>query len=138
LAARAHRCERKRFDAIEWDNVDGYANNTGFPLRASDQLRFNRMLAHIAHKRGMSVALKNDLGQVKRLLGDFDFSLDEQCFQYHECGRLHPFVAAGKAVFEVEYRLNRSAFCSKANSMGLISMKKRLRLDSWRRPCWKV
>jgi hypothetical protein len=39
MEARMDLCRRKGFDAIEPDNVDGYANRSGFPLTAEDQLR---------------------------------------------------------------------------------------------------
>ncbi len=135
LKARVAKCAAKGFDAIEFDNVDGYANNTGFPLTGTDQLWFDVWLANVAHRHGLSVALKNDLGQVGRLLPYFDFALDEQCFQYHECFKLKPFVKAGKAVFEVEYRLDPPDFCPKANELNFNSMKKRLSLKVWRHPC---
>ena len=64
LEARMDLCRDKGFDAVEADNVDGYANRTGFPLTAADQLRFNRFLAAAAHARGLSIGLKNDLDQV--------------------------------------------------------------------------
>ena len=64
-------------------------------------------LANQAHRRGLSAVLKNDLGQIKALLPYFDFALNEQCHQYDECGRLRPFVNAGKAVFGVEYKLDK-------------------------------
>ena len=64
LEARMDLCRSKGFDGIELDNVDGYQNDTGFPLTASDQLTFNRALAASAHARGLSVGLKNDLDQV--------------------------------------------------------------------------
>ena len=83
----------------------------------------------------MSVALKNDLGQVKALVPDFDLAIVEECFQYRECGKAVPFIDAGKAVLEVEYKLDRSDFCSKAQALGFSSMKKRLSLGPWRRPC---
>jgi len=34
-------CKNKGFDGIEPDNVDGYLNDTGFDLTATDQLEFN-------------------------------------------------------------------------------------------------
>ena len=34
-------CARKGFDAVEFDNVDGYQNATGFPLSGADQFRYN-------------------------------------------------------------------------------------------------
>ena len=114
LRKRFDVCERKGFDAVEPDNLAGYENRTGFPLTARDQLRFNRWVAAEVHRRGMSVALKNDGGQVDALLGTFDFAVVEQCFQYDECGDYVPFVRAGKAVFEAEYELAPSRFCARA------------------------
>ena len=46
--------------------VDGYANDTGFPLTGADQLRFNVMLANEAHRRSLSALLKNDLARSVR------------------------------------------------------------------------
>ncbi len=135
LAARLDLCQARGYDAVEPDNIDGYANDTGFPLTYDDQLAFNRFLAAEAHARGLSIGLKNDLGQVPDLVGDFDWALNEQCFQFHECGLLAPFVTAGKAVFQVEYKLARSEFCSKAKKRGFNSMKKHRGLGVWRRPC---
>ena len=75
------------------------------------------------------------LGQVKALVPDFDFAIVEECFQYRECGKAVPFIAAGKAVLEVEYKLDRSDFCSKALALGYSSRKKRHSLGPWRRAC---
>jgi hypothetical protein len=136
LERRLDLCRQKGFDAVEPDNVDAYANDSGFPLTAADQLRFNRFLAAAAHARGLSVGLKNDLDQAAALQPAFDWALDEQCFQYHECDRLQPFVRAGKAVFVAEYELDTAAFCPAARSAGLMAMRKRLSLDAWRETCW--
>jgi hypothetical protein len=103
LEARLDLAAARGCDAVEPDNVDGYTNNTGFPLRAADQLAFNRFLAAEAHARGLSVGLKNDVGQLAALVGWFDWALNEECYAYAECRRYQPFVAAGKAVFHVEY-----------------------------------
>lgn len=90
-------------DGVEPDNVDGFANNTGFSLTATDQLAFNRALANAAHERGLAVALKNDGDQVPELVDYFDLSLNEQCHEYDECDQLQPFLDAGKPVFNAEY-----------------------------------
>jgi hypothetical protein len=132
---RIAMCARKGFDAVEPDNIDGYANESGFPLTGADQLRYNRRLARLAHEEGLSIALKNDPGHVDELVSRYDFAIVEQCFQYHECGRFAPFVEAGKAVLETEYSLARSEFCGRAVELGFSSMKKRLSLGAWRRPC---
>jgi hypothetical protein len=135
MQARLDICAEKGFDAVEFDNVDGYQNRSGFPLRGSDQLRYNVYLANQAHRRGLTALLKNDLGQVRDLLPYFDAALNEQCFQYDECNRLRPFVAAGKAVFHVEYRLELSDFCAETTELGFNSMRKKLALRVWREPC---
>jgi hypothetical protein len=133
---RVRLCAQTGFDAVEFDNVDGYTNRTGFPLSAADQLAFNRFLARAAHARGLSIGLKNDLDQAATLEPDFDWALDEQCFQYHECDRLQPFVRARKAVFVAEYELDTASFCPQARAAGLMAMRKRTGLDAWRETCW--
>ena len=127
---------RKGCDGVEPDNVDGYTNGTGFPLKGADQLAYNRWLARRAHERGLSVGLKNDLDQIPQLVGRFDWALDEQCFQYRECDTLTPFVIAGKAVFGVEYRGKPETFCPQANLLGFSWMKKNRNLNAWADPCW--
>jgi hypothetical protein len=94
-----------------------------------------RALANQAHRRGLSAFLKNDLGQVKALVPYFDAALNEQCFQYSECGRLRPFVEAGKPVVGVEYGLAVGEFCPRANALNFNFLKKKLSLDAWRVPC---
>jgi hypothetical protein len=136
MERRLDLCRRKGFDGVEADNVDGYANESGFPLTAAHQLAYNRFLARAAHARGLSIGLKNDLDQVRALEPHFDWALNEQCFQYDECDRLLPFVRARKAVFTVEYELGPDAFCARARQLGFMSMRKRLELGAWREPCF--
>jgi hypothetical protein len=61
--------------------------------------------------------------------------LNEQCFEYDECGTLVPFIQAGKPVFSVEYELDLGEFCEEANAFNFSSMKKNWDLDAWRDPC---
>ncbi|MFN8160165.1 MAG: endo alpha-1,4 polygalactosaminidase [Solirubrobacterales bacterium] len=124
LKARFETCRRKGFDAVEPDNINGFTNDTGFPLTAADQLRFNRWVARQVHRRGMSVALKNDPEQAARLAGTFDFAVVEQCFQYHECGSFSPFVDRGKAIFEAEYEIGPDSFCAKARALDFSAIRK--------------
>jgi hypothetical protein len=119
----------------EPDLVEGYAERTGFPLTAADQLRYNRHIADLAHRRGMSVGLKNDLGQIRSLVGSFDFAVNEECAEFDECGELLPFIRSGKAVFHVEYRLPNARFCKRTKALGFSSMRKRRSLDAARWPC---
>ncbi len=135
MEARMDMCEAKGFDGIEPDNVDGFLNDTGFPLSYEDQLRYNIWLAEMAHQRGLSIGLKNDMDQIPDLLSHFDWALNEQCFEFDECETLVPFIEAGKAVFNVEYELETGEFCTKARALDFNSMKKNLSLDAWREPC---
>lgn len=132
IRARTAKCAKAGFDAVEYDVVDAYAQGrrtTGWRISARTQLRYNRELARIAHGHGLSVALKNDLGQLEELEPRFDFAINEQCLQYRECTNNPPpgyraFTGAGKAVLQVEYRLEPRAFCGTATKLGLSSIKK--------------
>lgn len=135
LEDRLDLCRRKGFDGADPDNMDGYANASGFPLTAADQLRFNRAVAAAARSRGLAVGLKNDLDQIKALVAAFDFAVNEQCFQYDECAALAPFVAAGKPVLHVEYERSPAAFCPHTRRQRFSSIRKRLELDAWVQPC---
>jgi len=72
---------------------------------------------------------------IKDLVGYFDWTLNEECFQYHECDLLQPFSAAGKAVFQVEYKGSTTSFCPTANANNWNSMLMPLKLDGGRTPC---
>lgn len=124
LKHRFTMCARKGFDAVEPDNVAGWENRTGFPITRRDQLRFNRWVARQVHRRGMSVALKNDGRQAKQLVRNFDFAVVEECFHYHECGPYRTFIAHGKAVFEAEYEIKPSRFCPAARAIGFSAIRK--------------
>ena len=135
MEARLDLCKAKGFDGVEPDNVDGYLNDTGFPLTYEDQLRYNIWWADAAHQRGLSIGLKNDMDQIPDLLPHFDWALNEQCFEYDECETLLPFIEAGKAVFNVEYELEAESFCGRATGFGFSSLRKNLELDASRQSC---
>lgn len=137
VEARFNRARARGCDGVEPDNVDAYANDSGFALSATDQLDFNRFVARAAHARGLSVGLKNDLAQVPELVDDFDWALDEECHAFGECDALLPFIAAGKAVFHVEYGDSGLAaqVCPAANRRNFDTLIKRVDLDAWRVAC---
>ncbi|MGZ4769485.1 MAG: endo alpha-1,4 polygalactosaminidase, partial [Ilumatobacteraceae bacterium] len=98
----------KGCDGIEPDLDDTYNGyNTGFPLTMQDQLTFNRAVADLAHARGMSIGLKNGAssgGVFEASMVQFtDWALNEECNQFGECGGYKVYIAANKAVFQVEY-----------------------------------
>ena len=62
--------------------------------------------------------------------------MNEQCQQYSECATLDPFLSAGKAVFQVEYKLALRKFCPPANSGGRNAILKSFDLfDTPYTPC---
>jgi hypothetical protein len=142
IGARMDMAVQKGFDGIEPDCIDAYANNNGCSgtLTYQDQITYNTWLASQAHARNLSVGLKGDIEQAFDLQPYFDWTLNEQCFQYNECdwpnNGVVNFIDAGKAVFQVEYKLAKTKFCPQANAWGFSSMKKNLNLDAWMDPCW--
>jgi hypothetical protein len=135
LAARFDLCKAKGFDGVEPDNVDGYVEESGFPLTAADQLAFNRMIARLAHDRGLSVGLKNDLDQVDELVSEFDFAVNESCAEHDECDLLEPFVVQGKPVLHVEYDLEPDEFCPATAPLRFRSIRKPVDLTAEVEPC---
>lgn len=136
MQKRLDLAKQKGCDGVEPDNVDGYQNSTGFPLKGGDQLAYNKMLATEAHKRGLSIGLKNDLDQVKDLVNHFDWALNEECVKYNECSMLTPFIQAGKAVFHVDYKpMSLSKMCTVTKPLQLSTLRKNLNLDAWRETC---
>ena len=135
LAARLDVCRAKGFDAVEGDNVDGYGNDSGFPLGADDQLAFNRAVADLAHERGLAIGLKNDVEQIAELEPSFDFAINEECHAFDECDAYAPFVEGGKAVLNVEYAAPSGDVCDRADVLGLSTVFKELDLDAPLRRC---
>ena len=138
MRARLDECKAKGFDGVEPDNIDGYANDTGFSLTYQDQLNYNIWLAKEAHARGLSIGLKNDSDQVAELLPYFDWALTEDCFAEGWCDQLLPFIDAGKPVFAAEYTdtgMTLDGFCSEANSMRINAVLKHRELGVYRETC---
>lgn len=125
----------KNCDGVEPDNMDGFQNDSGFPLTYEDQLKYNKWIAEESHKRGLSIGLKNNLDQIEDLVDYFDFSVNEQCFEYNECELLTPFIKNNKAVFNVEYELELDEFCDQAKELKLSSLKMKYNLDGERLSC---
>ena len=106
MKARIAIAAEKGCDGIEADDIDARSNDPGFDISASEQRAFIKALADAAHAAGLAFGLKNDLEDVDALLEVSDFAINEECFEYDECEALTPFIAAGKAVFHVEYTDN--------------------------------
>jgi hypothetical protein len=127
MEARVDKCVQAGFDGVEFDVVNAHEEGkpvTGWSVTPATQLVYNRALAGLAHRKGLSAALKNDLSQVGELVSYFDYAVNEECFQYDECGELSAFVKAGKPVFHVEYETSPASFCGKSGTLTFNSLKK--------------
>ncbi len=137
MTARFQMCKEKGFDAVEPDNMEGYANSSGFPLTAQEQLTYNEWVATEVHSLGMAVLQKNDGEQTPELLGYFDGALSEQCNQYHECADFEPYLAAGEPVLNAEYHLRTERFCAADEAAGIMGARYNLALNGKRfEPCF--
>jgi hypothetical protein len=132
IEARVLACKAAGFDGVELDNVETYGEGaavTGWSIDAATQLAYDQALANMVHGHGLTVALKNDIGQRTELMPYFDYAINEQCFEFDECDKgpapgYPAWIAAGKAVFTVEYRRGPRRFCAAANAAGYGSIKK--------------
>jgi hypothetical protein len=119
----AHWCQAKGFDAIEPDNLDGWTNISG--ITQADNEAYDLAIGNLAHALPLSIGLKNvmtavDASHFSSFVSGFDWALNEQCYQYGECGvysQAGGFIAMGKAVWDVEY--NVSPNCAQANQAHL-------------------
>jgi hypothetical protein len=135
LADRFRLCRGKGFVGVAPVDVDGFTHQTGFPLTFDDQLRFNRRVADLARRIGLTPGLVNDVRQVQALEPYFDFAVNEECVRLRECAKLLPFVEAGKLVLHVEYEGSVADFCVTTLGYGFSSMRKHRDLGIWRAPC---
>jgi len=150
IKEKMQMCKDKGFDAIEFDNVDGWQpdNKTGLNITFEDEVAFIVYLANSAHDLGLTMAHKSNVEQIPQVLDYVDFAVVEECFAYKECTRSDPntdglygydmFIEAGKPVFEVEYKKYDpdNNVCARANSLDFSTMYKKVNLGSYRVPCW--
>jgi len=138
MRARLDLCRAKNFDGVEPDNIEIYENKTGFPLTYPDQLAYAHWLADEAHARGLAIGLKNAPDMVADSISFFDFVITEDCYYYGWCGRMLPFIEAGKAIFAAEYTdmdVDFEAACAWGRDHKVSFIFKNRNLDAWRQTC---
>ena len=138
MLARLDLCKSKDFDGVEPDNMDIYANETGFPLTYDDQLNYALWLAEEAHKRGLAIGQKNAPDQVRDLADRYDFAITEDAFYYDWATAMLAYIQANKPVFAAEYTDlpgNFQLFCRKSNELGFSTILKHRGLDAWLETC---
>lgn len=138
MKSRLDLAVEKGCDGVEPDNMDGFQNDNGLNLTATDQLNYNLFIAAESHSRNLSVGLKNDLNQIPDLVDYYDWALNEECADYNECAEYQPFIDAGKAVFHVEYVDEESegktlaeSLCFREDIVGFSTLIKTWDLNAW-------
>jgi hypothetical protein len=120
-------CKAKGFDAVEPDETEVWSNDSGFAITKAQNNAYNIMIAELAHKYGLSVGLKGNTTETGDLVSYFDWTLNEECWQYKECDFVYnSFVKAGKAAFNIEYSTNPN--CAQANAWHMNSARRDLNL----------
>jgi endo-alpha-1,4-polygalactosaminidase (GH114 family) len=150
MEARIAMCQAKGFDAVEPDEIDGWENNTGFPLTYQHQLVYNRAIADLIHSYGMAAIQKGDIIQTGDLVDWFDAALVEECARYRECTNpwnpdtgqeqigSQAYTAQGKPVWLAEYRntdYTRMCRYARDNGWWAAQYKLGLPLGGGRKPC---
>ncbi|KAI9742862.1 MAG: hypothetical protein M1818_003591 [Claussenomyces sp. TS43310] len=143
MLARIDLAKTKGCDGVDPDNVDGYENDTGLDLTHTTAVDYLSFLASEAHSRNMSIGLKNSGAIVNQTLGMMEWEVNEQCVQYQECADFQPFIAAGKAVFHIEYpksapsvsAADKSQDCNGQSAGGFSTILKDMNLDDWMATC---
>jgi len=135
MTARMNMAVQKKCDAVDLDNMDIYQHDSGFTISYNQNLAYAKALVKEAHKRNLAIGLKNNLDQIKDLVNDYDFAINESCYDYNECDMLKPFVQQGKPVLGIEYKKSTSQFCAAANDSNYDFLKKNQSLDQARQSC---
>ena len=133
-----HQCAAKGFDAVETDIDDEYGDPSGFPLTKAEEEHYMATLAADIHSLGMGWWIKNPDDTGDSYAADMeplaDAVLTEQCNQFATCGSLASYVRH-KAVFNAEYHLTPSRFCSADLGRGFNGARFNLGLTGVRKPC---
>lgn len=140
MIARMKVCVRKGFDGVQFDNVDGWGNATGFPLTQREDAYYTAWMANQAHKLGLSTAWENAPANVAALEPYMQALLFEECYHDHFCAQAAPMIRAGRWVGGVEYApaLKDMQFCPTYAKNGIVGMFKKLSLKSWRIACGPI
>ena len=138
MGARLDLCAASGFDAVEFDNLGGHDNETGFALTEDDTIRYAIWLAEAARARGLSPGMKNAPELIPALEPFFDWLLFESCVRYDFCDAAQPFLDAGKLVLDAEYveeGMTRERMCEVAPPLGIHAILKTYDLDTWGEDC---
>jgi len=140
MSKRMELAARKRCDAVDPDNVDGYDNKNGLGLTKADTVNFLSFLVSKAQSLGLAIGLKNAGAVIPSVLPAMQFLVNEQCVQYSDCPTFSAFINASKPVFHIEYPSEVKPdfvanFCKDngpaQGTHGFSTVIKNMNLDGW-------
>lgn len=149
MQARLDVAVEKGCDGVDPDNTDGYDNERGgIGLTEADSIDYVKWLADQAHKRGLSIGLKNSAAIISAVIDKMQWCVNEQCAQYGECDTYSPFIDADKPVFQIEYpkgdttnndksvsTKQATSACIAHRSGNFSTVIKNMELDNWVQYC---
>lgn len=148
MAARLDLAQSKGCDGVDPDNMDAYNHLTGFSLQQSDAVSYIKYLAAQASSRGLAIGLKNTGDIIPKVVNNVQYSVEEACYEYNECGIYAPFTNAKKPVFHVEYpkgygvvntnsvsKSTMTSVCACIPTYGFSPIVKNNNLDTWQQQC---
>lgn len=148
MQSRLDLAVTKGCDGVDPDNIDAYDNPNGLGLTRHDAIDYVNWLASQAHRRGLSIGLKNGGGIINSVIDNMQWCVNEQCAQYTECEIYAAFIAASKPVFHIEYpkggntnnddavtAQQKSAACNAAGTGKFSTVIKNMDLDNWAEYC---
>ncbi|KAK9485648.1 putative endo alpha-1,4 polygalactosaminidase [Lipomyces starkeyi] len=148
MLSRLDLAKEKGCDGVDPDNVDGYDNDNGLDLTEDDSVNFVNFLAEATHALNMSLGLKNSGAIIPKVIGNMQWSVNEQCVPYDECSIYAAFTSVGKPVFHIEYpkgdntnddktvtRAQKNTVCNNSDARNFSTVIKNMDLDSWIQTC---
>ncbi|KXG48063.1 uncharacterized protein PGRI_019330 [Penicillium griseofulvum] len=103
MTSRLDMAKAKGCDGVDPDNIDAYGNSNGLGLTEGDSIDFLKFLARESHSRGMAIGLKNGGDIIGSVIEIMQWSVNEQCAEFKECGVYAAFTEVDKPVFHIEY-----------------------------------
>jgi hypothetical protein len=138
----SQQCAAKGFNAVETDldeTFNGNEGSTGFTITEANEESYMTTLANYMHGLGLGWVIKNpdDVGDATYADAMYplaDAVITEQCNQYSSCGFLSAYEG-NKAIFNAEYSLATSKFCTSDIAAGINGAKFPAALSGSRSPC---
>jgi hypothetical protein len=115
MEKRLDKCAAAGFDGVYFDVTWEWQvgkDVTGWNISYETQLLYNVAMLNMAHMHNLAAGINYDLLQIKDLVPQEDFHIDESCFDYNECDYLLPVTKAGKPVLQIEYFADPASVCS--------------------------